>query len=244
MHSEEDPDETGYDPSSEVEAEYEASDSSSAVIAGGREDFTQTVELIDRFNNGEREALDRLIRRYFQRVHVIVRARLPRAYQSLFDIEDVVQRTFAQAVKNLDSFEHRSEGSFMRWITAIAINECNSVHDYLTAQKRGGGLNRHLESLVLRRNSDDGSIGFDPAGSADLPADVAAQRELVDQVVECLRELKERHREVIIQRDYNRMSWREVAEAMDLPSEGAASMLHTRARIALGRCLRKRGATG
>lgn len=206
----------------------------------GERPFTETVELLGRYAQGEREALDRLFARYYQRVRVLVGLRLPQSYRSVIDVDDVVQRVFTSAFRNIERFDHRSDGAFLRWITTIAVNECNSVHDHLTAAKRGGGVQPHVESVFLA--ADGEGRAPEPADRGVLPPDVAAQNERHDLVLEGLRELSDAHREVIVLRDFLLLPFAEVARELGSPSEGAASMLHTRARVALGKVLRHKGA--
>jgi DNA-directed RNA polymerase specialized sigma24 family protein len=54
-----------------------------------------------------------------------------------------------------------------------------------------------------------------------------------------LAQLSERHRELILLRDYAGSSWEAIADELGLPSPDAARMLHARALVKLGALLRK-----
>jgi RNA polymerase sigma factor (sigma-70 family) len=70
-------------------------------------------------------------------------------------------------------------------------------------------------------------------GDADSPSHLARARETETRLEAGLRTLRPVYREVICLRAYCRMSYREIAKAMGLPSEKTASVLFLRARAEL-----------
>ena len=68
---------------------------------------------------------------------------------------------------------------------------------------------------------------------ADSPSHVARIHETEARLETGLRRLRPVYREVICLRAYCRMSYREIAKAMGLPSEKTASVLFLRARAEL-----------
>ena len=71
---------------------------------------------------GDRAALETLYARYAERLERRVEARMGVELRTRLEPRDVVQETFAQALASLERFEWRGEGSFFRWLSAVAEN--------------------------------------------------------------------------------------------------------------------------
>jgi DNA-directed RNA polymerase specialized sigma24 family protein len=85
-----------------------------------------------------------------------------------------------------------------------------------------------------------GSLHFDPPASIDLPIDKASDKELIKIMGECLGEMSDDHREVILLRLYHKGSWAWVAEQMGKPTDGAARELFRRAKLSLIKLMSER----
>ena len=82
--------------------------------------------------------------------------------------------------------------------------------------------------------------GAEPADPAPLPLDALCRSELEAIYDDCVRELGERQREVVLLREYGHASWSEIAAELDAPSIAAAQELYRRATIRLAEGLRRR----
>ncbi|QDU68395.1 RNA polymerase sigma factor [Engelhardtia mirabilis] len=203
-----------------------------------QQSLTATVQLLERYREGDDGALNRLFERYYERVRMVVRSKIGPSLRGRTDIDDLVQRTFLHALAGIESFEYRTEGAFMCWLSTIAINQIRGELDYLQAAKRDVRRDRAIESLG--RQATSGSVRFDPAGDSTLPPEAAARAEASEIILVAMDGLSEQHREVLLLRDYLGLSWRDVAQELGRDSEGAATMLHARARIALSKAVRQR----
>ena len=120
------------------------------------------------------------------------------------DAEDVLQETFVGAFRGLRTFEGRS--SVKTWLTRILVMQA--------AQ-----WNRSRRRRVA--GSMDDSIPA-AAGSPEAAMDVQA----------ALGRLSPEHREVLALREFERMSYEEIAQVLDVPRGTVESRLH-RARSEL-----------
>jgi DNA-directed RNA polymerase specialized sigma24 family protein len=83
------------------------------------------------------------------------------------------------------------------------------------------------------------SVAF--AGDATAPLERLSENEQVAIVENCIRQLSEEYRELIILRDYAGASWESVAAQTGRPSAAAARMMHARALVELGKHVRQHG---
>src|ERR1700677_3958504 len=114
------------------------------------------------------------------------------------DAEDVLQETFVGAFKGLKSFEGRA--SVKTWLTRILVNQA--------ARWRRG-----------RRGRDAGQM------PDSLPARAGGVESAID-VQAALAQLSSEHRQVLVLREFQRMSYEEIADVLDIPRGTVESRLH------------------
>lgn len=204
-----------------------------------RDSHSESVDLVRRAQGGDQTAVGALYARYADRVQRIVRCRLSPQMRRKYDSVDFVQETFVIAIERFDHFEVRNESSLINWLAKIAENCIRNRR-----KKRSSWAEAALESVVAMADS---AQAFDPPAQADLPLEAAAKREEQQALEECIRELPDDKREVIIIRNFARppgtkreVPWDVVAEEIGAPSADAARMLHARARIELAELLSQR----
>ncbi|RKY18571.1 MAG: hypothetical protein DRQ55_13065 [Planctomycetota bacterium] len=195
------------------------------------DDLTRSFELVQRAQDGDMEAYNRLFERYYLRVLRIVQIRLSTRVRGYLEAEDIIQETFIAAVRTFERFEMRHEAALIAWLARLAENKIREAVDYHHAQKRD---RRREHALGYVRNAmASGTLVFDPPAPIELPVDQASTAELTALMEECLAELSDDQREVILLRLYHKGSWAWVAEQMGRPSEAAARELFRRAKVAL-----------
>jgi len=204
---------------------------SPADLAADAAEMTLSMELVGRAQKGDLSAYNRIFERYYERVLHIVNIRLGKHIKSFVEAEDILQETFIAAVKTFDRFEMRHESSLIAWLARLAENKIREAVDYHHAQKRDRRRDRAL--VYVRDSMASGSLHFDPPASIELPIDQVSNKELTGMMNECLSEMSDDHREVILLRLYHKGSWAWVAEQMEKPTEGAARELFRRAKLSL-----------
>jgi len=193
--------------------------------------LTRSIELVNRAQAGDLDAYNRLFERYYERVLHIVRIRLGPRMRSYVEAEDILQETFIAAVNTFERFEMRNESSLVNWLAKMAEHKIKEAVDYHHAQKRDRRRDRAL--VHVRNAMASGSLHFDPPAQVKLPVQQVEENELKRVMEECLAELSDDHKEVIVLRLYAKGSWAWVAEQMGRPTDGAARELFRRAKIAL-----------
>ena len=151
------------------------------------------AELVERTKSGDVEALDTLVRAYFPKVYNRVHSLVPEA-----DVEDVTQDIFLSLVDSIHSF--RGNSAFGTWFHRIVMNKVADYHRK-ASRRREQLSEKHPPRSVNPWN--------------------AANDELI--VKEALRELPEKHREVLLLKFSEGLSFAEIAERLDLTYEASRS---------------------
>lgn len=186
-------------------------------------DPDRTSSLLRAAQQGSQPALEGLFARYLSRVSRMVALRLGVPPADVHEQQDLVQEALLSAFRSLDSFEHRSEGSFRNWLAGIVENR---IRDYVRkrdAEKRGGG---QVVPSALRDASGRGSPA--PASPEPSPSEHAMGRELEARIERALLGLGERYRRAFELRRLAEMSYEEIAEEMGLSGAASARALFAR----------------
>lgn len=198
---------------------------------------SSSIELVRRAKHGDDDALDRLFRRYYDRVRRIVKMRLGSKLKAKLEIEDILQDTFVTAVEAFDRFEMRDDASLINWLARLAEHKIIAAADYHSAKKRDSGR----EVRLHKRTYDDSSaISQELADSIDGPSTLVEQSELKGIIEDCISELSRDYRELVLLRDYAGMTWEQIAIETHRPTPEAARMMHSRAMLELAKSVQLR----
>jgi RNA polymerase sigma-70 factor (ECF subfamily) len=196
--------------------------------AAERDDFSLTRDQVRAAQAGDEAALNDLFRRYMPRVTGLVAARLGERWAELAQADDLVQDSFVDALQALRGGMLATDADFCNWMATCVQNNIRDQFRRAHAGKRD--RNR------LRPQPDPGESFLTETildADAPTPSQVALAHETEARLEEALRGLGSVYREVISLRAYCGMSYRQVAEAMGLPSENTANVLFLRARAEL-----------
>lgn len=160
------------------------------------------LEIVKRVQRGDKSAFDLLVIKY---QHKLAKLVLPYVHDR-DDVLDVVQESFIKAYKALPRF--RGDSAFYTWLYRIAIN---TSKNYLTAQSRRPP--RYDVDVVDAEFYDGGSAMHD---NSTPEANLATQqiKEAINRVIS---ELPEELKIAISLREFEAMSYDEIAEVMDCP---------------------------
>lgn len=180
-------------------------------IEGGS---AREARLVEACRKGDAAAFDALLRHWQKPLFNFV-------YRHLGDpalAEDLVQETFVRVVQSIRRYAHR--GSFSTWLYRIALNLCRdhrrkkrlpvvSLHDYVTTDA-GDTV------FVKDRLADDGA-------PTDAAAEAADREELAKRLLGGLSEVQ---REVILLKEYQGLTFAEIAEVLGVPENTAKARLY------------------
>ncbi len=139
---------------------------------------------------------------------------------------DVVQEAFVKVHKSIDKFQGTS--SFYTWLYRIVMNV--SI-DHVRRTKRRKNLD--FDERSLRQQSEAAGDGtLLPSISESNPSKTALRRELGKAIETALAELPEHHRDVIVLREIEGMSYEEMAKVLEVPKGTIMSRLfHARKKM-------------
>jgi len=171
--------------------------------------------LVRQCKRGDMDAFGELVRRHQQSVFNFCL----RLLRNVEDAEDIAQDAFVQAYRNIKKFQPRAK--FSTWLFTIAKNlSLNLIRD----EKRG---TRRMVPI------DDGPEGVTVAtGVADQPDSEAVGHETAAVVREAIERLSPDHKLVIVLRDLEGLSYKEIGQVMNCRSGTVKSRL-SRARASL-----------
>lgn len=143
-----------------------------------------TVDLLRAARAGDQNAWERLDRRYRNILTLTMRGNIGGSDRARFDTEDLLQSAFLSAYRDLDTFEYRGKGSFLRWLTGVMYNRLKAKLRAERAQRRD-----------VAREDPLGTVAEEAlTASGPGPAALVAQAERAAHLVEALADLPDEER--------------------------------------------------
>lgn len=168
-------------------------------------------QIIERTLAGETDAFSLLVRRWERPIYGLSLRMLGRDE----DARDVCQETFLAAFRNLRKF--RGDAKFSSWLYRIALNACHS-----RLRKNNGTFEQSIDQ------EDDEGRKFE---LADTNAEHMPERLQRDQkaalVRKALHALPAEMRQVIIMKEYEELTFAEIADILEIPVSTVKSRLYT-----------------
>jgi RNA polymerase sigma-70 factor (ECF subfamily) len=175
---------------------------------------------------GETDAFSLLVRRWERPIYGLSLRMLGRDE----DARDVCQETFLAAFRNLRKF--RGDAKFSSWLYRIALNACHS-----RLRKQGAAVEQSID------HGDEDGRRFE---LADAEAEAMPERMQRDEratlVRKALQALPAEMRQVIVMKEYEEMTFAEIAEVLQIPVSTVKSRVYTGLQQMRARLEKMRGA--
>lgn len=143
---------------------------------------------------------------------------------------DVVQQSLIEVSRALPTFAGHEPTEFLAWAKRILENNALDVHRrFVRSRKRTVSRERSIQDRDARDRLAQMAVA-----KKDSPSQAATLRESRDRIRRALESLSDEHRAVIGLRDFEQLTYAEIAARMS-PSERAVRMLHLRALECLSR---------
>lgn len=179
-------------------------------------------ELVQKVQRGDKNAFDVLVRKYQFKIIKLISRYVSDPTEAL----DVSQEAFLKAYRALPGF--RGDSAFYTWLYRIAIN---TAKNYLVAQGR-----RPPGSDIDAQEAEQYE-GQSFLKEYETPERVLLKDEIEETVFKAIEELPEDLRIAITLREFEGMSYEEIAQAMGCPIGTVRSRIF-RAREAIDNKLR------
>ena len=159
-------------------------------------------ELVRRIKKGDKQAFDLLFSRYQHKILNLV-SRYLRDQQ---DVEDVTQEAFIKAFRALPRF--RGESAFYTWLYRIAIN---TAKNHLVARsRRPPGVDVDVDDAEFMD-------GTDVLRDSESPEAALSRDQLAKVINATLSELPDDLRSAVTLREFDGLTYEQIAEIMDCP---------------------------
>jgi RNA polymerase sigma-70 factor (ECF subfamily) len=166
---------------------------------------SEEMVLVSRAQAGDVPAFEELVRRYRNDVFAL-------SYHFLRNREeawDISQEVFIKAYRSMGRF--RGEASFKTWLMRITANRCKDVFK-----------KRKLDTVAF----DDTLAAQNAPSPVAGPGERSEARELGKAIDAAVAALPEKHRTAFVLREYEGLSYQEMAEAMQCNLGTVMSRLH------------------
>ena len=182
-------------------------------------------EWVERARKGDETAFEALVTAHEKRIYNLCR----RLVGNPEDAAELTQEAFLNAWRGLARFQ--GESAFGTWLYRLASNACI---DFLRKEKRRQGLSMTV-SL-----EDEEERQVELPDERYTPEGALARTEARRAVAEGLERLTPEHRQVLVMREINGLSYAEICAVLGL-EEGTVKSRIARARNALRKVLTEQG---
>lgn len=183
-------------------------------------------ELVTRAKQGDQDAFAQLVEANQNRIYSLTL----RMTGHPEDAADLAQDAFLRAWRTLPSFQ--GDSSFSTWLYRLASNLCI---DFLRQEKR-----KKANLTVMSLDDDEDSPSAEIPDRRFAPENELQRKELRHAVGQALLQLSDEHRQVLVLREADGLSYTEIAELLNL-EEGTVKSRIARARLSLRNILQKDG---
>ncbi|QQD19210.1 RNA polymerase sigma factor RpoE [Spongiibacter nanhainus] len=159
-------------------------------------------QLVERVKKGDKRAFDLLVLKYQHKIFGLI----SRYIKDSDEIQDVAQEAFVKAYRALPKF--RGDSAFYTWLYRIAIN---TAKNYLVAR------NRRPPGVDVDVSDAEYFEGPSALKDIESPESQLYGQELHQVVQEAIRALPEDLRTALTLREFDGLSYEDIASVMDCP---------------------------
>lgn len=201
-----------------------------------QDDDLDTALSLRQWHQGDRAALDRLLKRDMPWIRDCIQRRMGPKLQRKADSEDYIQDVLVEALRYTPKFMVHSRKQFRALLGRIAENiMCNHI-EYFTARRR----DMDRESSLPRDSVLNLQV---TTSSGERPSEIAMRKEENAWLRLALELMEPEDRRIILLRDWDALSFKRVGEELGI-TEDAARMRHRRAMEKLVKEIGEMAGTG
>lgn len=195
-----------------------------AVAAGGlgmvdgprpvKDDDSMSTDLalVRAVKGGDATAYRGLVEKYQQRIYHVIYGMV----RNQEDARDLTQDAFIKAFRNLERF--REDSRFYTWLYRIAMN----VTIDFTRRRARAPVSAGAEEDVAVRDADR---GIEDTHRNDGPGKQLERKQLHTAILDAIEQLPDTHRQVILLREVEGLSYKEIAEVLEVKEGTVMSRL-------------------
>jgi RNA polymerase sigma-70 factor (ECF subfamily) len=171
--------------------------------------------LVERFKRGDESAFKELVLKYQRKVYLLVYSMISDHHEA----NEKSQEVFLRVYKHLGSFEGSS--SFYTWLYRITVNLCidhyrrkkMKSYEYDDTYRNQPSLQEEIFPVVS-------------SASRETPTGRLLREELAAKIREAMDRLSPKHRQVLVLRELEGLSYQEIADVSGISIGTVMSRLH------------------
>lgn len=211
----------GGPPAPQVNTGVQGTSKPASPSRSGTETREADLELVRRAQKGDVKAFEDLLGRYRRKVFGLAMGMVG----NRDDAMDVMQDAFVRVYRHLGSFQ--GDSSFYTWVYRITMNLCID-HVRKAARMRAAPY----EDRLAHDNVDQGDFPILPVRHDVNPGKAARRHEVMEKLARALEDLPPHHRAVIVMREFEGLTYEEMAQVMQVPKGTIMSRLfHARHKL-------------
>ena len=190
---------------------------------GARALATDDLTLVERVRTGDQRAFKLLVERYQRKVFSVALGML----KDKEEARDVAQEAFIKVYRYLDHF--KGDASFYTWLYRITVNICIDV----IRKKGSSGTKEAIEfDETVKMDVAEANIGALGSRLGTNPQKSALRAELAQRITEAIHQIPEAHRQILLLREVEGMSYEDLSRTLNIPKGTVMSRLfHARLKM-------------
>lgn len=189
---------------------------------------TDDLTLVQRARDGDQRAFKQLVERYQRKVYAVALGMV----KDPEDAREVAQEAFVKIYKYLEHF--KGDASFYTWLYRITANLCIDL-----LRRKGARGEEAVEfDDSLQVEGTDAGLGVLGSRLGTNPQKSVLRRELAERITAAIQSLPEAHREILLLREVEGMSYEDLSHTLRIPKGTVMSRLF-HARLKMQKILRE-----
>jgi RNA polymerase sigma-70 factor (ECF subfamily) len=186
--------------------------------------YVTVEELLKRAHQGDNQSLGQLLELYRSYLGLLARLQMKpinRAMRSKFSSSDLVQETFLHAHAAFPKFRGQTEDELLAWLRRILANQLATFGRRYGTRQRDIDLEEHFGDELDRSSQ---ALSQQIPADQSTPSEAAVQHEQAVALANALDRLSLDHREVILLRNIESLTFPEVAARMERTLDSVKSL--------------------
>jgi RNA polymerase sigma-70 factor (ECF subfamily) len=184
---------------------------------------TDDLTLVERVRTGDQRAFKLLVERYQRKVFMVALGML----KDKEEARDAAQEVFIKVYRYVEYF--KGDASFYTWLYRITVNIC------IDAMRKRGSAKGHGQvefDESVQMDVTEANIGALGSRLGTNPQKSALRSELAQRLTEAISQIPEAHREILLLREIEGMSYEDLARVLNIPKGTVMSRLfHARLKV-------------
>jgi RNA polymerase sigma-70 factor (ECF subfamily) len=169
------------------------------------------------------DSLQVMFERYRPRLKMVVEMRIDRRIRARVDASDIVQDALADAVRRFAAYQQERKLSPYIWLRFLTLQQLLLAHrKHLGVKARSALVERPL-AVFRACGVESESITECLMGSESSPSVKAQRNESVERLNKAIEQMDELDREILVLRHFEKLEFKEVAEAVGLSLDAVSS---------------------